>query len=173
MTAPSRQGMTDIGEIRRSKDILYIRNNTPMAITLNSSKELFILGPKGSGDDIKILTEEPRMVPGFHRMLRAGDITVSPDLEDEIDAAYQRQEDINAQQVDDLGAMMEKPATDLDMVEKVCLVDGRERVFQTQREIKDLLPPLCPQHKGQEHLFIPQERADGTVTFTRGTITKE
>lgn len=173
MTAPAREGLTDIGAIRRFEDILYIRNNTPMAITLNTSEELFILGPKGSGEDIKILPKGPRMLPGFHKMLRTGDITVAPDLEDEIDAAYDYQDSLRSQQDDESDAMLEKPATDVDIIEKLCLVDGRERVFQSYREIKDLVPPLCPQHKGQEHLFIPQEKADGTVDFIRGTVTKE
>jgi len=172
MSVPTREGMTDIGAIRKSEDVLYIRNNSMMAITLNTSEELFILGPKGSGDDIKVLPKGPTMLAGFHKFLREGLITVGPDLQDEIDAAYERQEELRAAQTDEVVAAMEKPATDVDMLEKECLI-CRDRVFQTQRDIKDLLPPLCSQHKGQEHQFIPQEKADGSVSFFRGTITKE
>lgn len=165
-------GMTDIGAIRKYDGVLYVRNNTEFTVTLNTKEELFVLGAKGTSEECKIIPKASLMLSGFHRMLMRGELSVSPDYEDLATEAALRADsetDRYRAQVDDA---LEAPSTDVDMVEKKCLISG-ERVFQTRRDIKNLVPPLADAYKGREHEFVAVEKPDGSVDFRRVTVSKE
>lgn len=165
-------GMTDIGAIRKYDGILYVRNNTAMTITLNTSEELFYITPKGTEEDCKILPKGSAMLSGFHRLLMRGSLTVSPDLEEFATEGALAAEAQRQSRLDAMTDALEPPSTDVDMVEKTCLISGK-RVFQTRKDIKNLVPPLADEYKGREHEFVPVEKPDGSVDFHRATVTKE
>lgn len=153
-----------LAEIRRYEGTLFIRNNTRATLTFNEEKRSLVLHPR----EIQVLPDYAVSLPGFAPMLSSGKITVSPDLEDEAAAVSDRYEAQRQSELEKLHAALEEPAQNRDMVVSLdnkgeapksdkCLMKDGANVFRTAAEIKEHVPPLCPQHKERQREFVYRE----------------
>lgn len=167
-----------IREIRTSDRTFFVRNNTRERISSSATEPPLSLGPAGMGEDVSILPKGVLDEPGFQRLWSAGKITITDDpaVEDEmIESAVANQARQDAEMAK-LQGVIEEPSSNRDLMEKKCLISG-ETVYQTQADIKNMVPPLAPIYKDRAHEFVPSVSPDGkggeTVTFSKVTIEKE
>lgn len=174
-TASSRSEI--IRDIRNSDKTYFVRNLTNERISSSLSEPPLSLGPKGHGEDVAILPKTVLDEPGFQRMWSAGKLAVSddPEIESEmIESAgiAQARQDAEMAKLAG-GAEIEEPYSNKELVEKKCLISG-ERVYQSQADIKNMVPPLAPVYKDRAHEFTPtvsqDEKGDEVVEFNRVTI---
>lgn len=157
-------------DLREMDETLFVRNEGPTALTCNSldkSRPPFILGPKGSDDSVQVLPKAVANEPGFQRAWMRGIVTISDDanLENELILQAEQRVVNQAQAVAGLGATIEQPASARTMVPGKCLVSG-ETVFQTEKEVKEQVPPLAERFKDQTSEWIPTETMkDGQVVM--------
>lgn len=164
-----------IREIKESGNTFYVRNNTRARIT-NGSPYLS-LGPAGLGDDVSILPKEILAQKGFQRLWATGKVSISDDssIENEIEEGAEAAQLRRQREYRKLvgGAQVEEPASNRDLIEKTCLITG-ERVYQSQADVKNMVPPLAPAHKNRAHEFTPtvsqDEKGNEVVKFSRVTI---
>lgn len=168
-----------IREIRTSDKTYFVRNNTTHRISSSASTPPLSLGPAGRGEDVAILPKAVIDEPGFQRLWSSGKLTITDDpaIEEEmVESAGANQERREAERRKLLGDVeIEEPSSNRDLIEKTCLVSG-ERVYQTQVEVRNMVPPLAPAYKNRAHEFIPHPSRDAqgneSVTFSRVTIEK-
>ena len=176
-TAPQKTRSEMIREIRTSDKTYFFRNETRTRLSCSTEKQAISLGPAGRGEDVAILPKELLDQPGFQRMWAAGKITVSddPKMEEEMIEAAATYSNRNKDAFSHLQAEVEEPSSNRDLTEKKCLVSG-QRVYQTHIDIKNMVPPLAPEHKDRAHEFIPHvsqdEQGNEVVTFSRVTVEK-
>lgn len=176
-TASSRSEI--IRDIRNSDKTYFVRNLTNERISSSLSEPPLSLGPKGHGEDVAILPKAVLDEPGFQRMWSAGKLAVSddPEIESEMiesaGIAQARQDEEYRRLTGEVE--IEEPYSNKELVEKTCLISG-ERVYQSQADIKNMVPPLAPEHKNRAHEFTPHvsqdEKGNEVVTFSRVTIEK-
>ena len=172
-TASSRSEI--IRDIRNSDKTYFVRNLTNERISSSLSEPPLSLGPKGHGEDVAILPKAVLDEPGFQRMWSAGKLTVTddPSVEDEmIESAVANQARQDAEMAK-LQGVIEEPSSNRDLIEKKCLISG-DTVYQTQADIKNMVPPLAPVYKDRAHEFTPtvsqDEKGNEVVKFNRVTI---
>lgn len=166
-----------VREIRNSDKTYFVRNNTNGRISSSITEPPLSLGPSGMGEDVAILPKAILDEPGFQRMWSSGMVTVSDDpaIEEEMinsAATTQARQDEEYRRL--TGEVeIEEPSSNRELIEKKCLISG-ERVYQSQAEVKNMVPPLSPIHKDRAHEFIPHVSSDDqgneVVTFSRVTI---
>lgn len=177
-TAKTKTRSEIIRDIRTSETTYFVKNNTRNRVSCSTDKQAISLGPAGRGEDVAILPKELLDQPGFQRMWAAGKITITDDqsIEEQMIESAATHAQIKRSEMDKLHAQIEEPATNRDLIEKTCLISG-ERVYQTQAQIKNMVPPLAPAYKDRAHEFIPSVSSDGqgneVVTFAKATVDKE
>ena len=176
--APKQKTRSEmIREIRTSEATYFFRNNTNNRLSCSTEKQYLSLGPAGRGEDVAILPKELLDQPGFQRLWAAGKVTISDDpaMEEEMIQASARNDELRDQAQRDLQNIIEEPSSNRDLLERECLISG-ERVYQTYSDIKNMVPPLAPEHKSRAHEFTPHvsqdEKGNEVVTFSRVTIEK-
>lgn len=179
-TAPKQKTRSEIlQEIRESDKVWFVKNNTKSHISSSFSEPPLSLGPAGKGGDVSILPKAVVDEPGFQHMWRAGKITVTddPSVEEEMVESMALAKERRKVEYSKLvgGAEVEEPSSNKDLIEKKCLVTG-ERVYQTQVEVKNMVPPLSPIYKDRAHEFVANvsqdEKGNEVVTFSRVTVEK-
>ena len=159
MTDTATPRKITMGDLRNSDATFYVRNDSPKTLTCNEGKDIrFILGPKGADDSVQILPPAVALQPGFQRAWLRGDVTISddPEMQNEILFQAERRSLADIARANEVQAVVEPSSASKSMVERLCLVSG-ERVFLTEQEVKDLVPPLAERFKDQAHLWIPTE----------------
>jgi len=161
-------------QLREFEGQLFIQNNTPHKVTFHERMGEkwvdFELDPAGDPDSVAFLPKLALDMRGLQKLWMRGSVTISsdPEMEEQIlllnaaavGASEQRMAEIMGTQVSsNVTAQLE---------EKTCLVPGcavrnpqtqvieRGRVIQSRRDIKDGIPPLCPEHQGEAHTFVPR-----------------
>ena len=178
-TAPKQKSRSEmVRDIRTSEDTYFIKNNTRNRVSCSTPTQAISLGPAGRGEDVAILPKDLLDQPGFQRMWASGKITITddPSIEEEMIESAGASELRKQKREAELSAMIEEPASNRDLLEKKCLISG-QRVYQTQADIKNMVPPLAPEYKNRAHEFVASLSPDGkggeTVTFSKVTIEKE
>jgi len=177
MTTAEPRTLT-LKDLRTYQDTLFVRNNTPKTITCNDKKFSFTLGPRGADDSVQVLPPEVAVVPGFQRAYLRGDMTISsdPDMENELRIQAERKGLIEQERTSATQAIVEPSTASRSMVPMKCLISD-ELVFQSEQEVKDMVPPLAERFKDQASQWIPVESIDPEtrsrqVTWSRPTIQK-
>lgn len=179
VTTTSRSRSEIIRDIRTSDKTYFVRNLTNERISSSLSEPPLSLGPKGMGEDVAILPKAVLDEPGFQRMWSAGKlhITDDPSVEGEMIEAAEATRIRQEAEMEKLagGAQVEEPYSNKELVEKECLVSG-ERVYQSQADVKNMVPPLAPMYKDRAHEFVSHvsqdEKGNEVVTFSRVTVEK-
>ncbi|QZE10456.1 hypothetical protein SEA_SCOOBYDOOBYDOO_110 [Mycobacterium phage ScoobyDoobyDoo] len=192
MTTPIAQRKS-LRQLRESSGTLFAKNNTPHKITCNTDTVSFELEPAGYDDSIRIVPKECLNVPGFQRLWMKKHVTISDDegMENEITllmggqvestikpVQYQDEKgewhEVEAQVVAPQGKNSLSVQVDQDpnsrtygqAVQSRCIIGG-EPIFQTEQQIADGEPPLCPDHQNQSHLVVSTPQADGSWNHQR------
>jgi len=167
---------TTLKEMEKYEGTLYVRNNTPHAVSCNTKDQQFLLEPSGHDGSIQVMPKGCLTQSGFVKIWKRGDLTISPDLEDEASEASERVALAEKKRLDAISAMTEENASNKDLVEAKCLISG-ELVFQSQQDVNDLVPPLAERYKNRAYEFVPTQvqQPDGTVrtTFNRTQISTD
>lgn len=179
-TAPKEMS---IPELRKYDGQLFVKNNTPMKITchekLGDTSVDFDLEPAGQPDSVGFLPKVALDVRGFQRLWMKGSITISTDPQLENEILLLNQESVDGSVARHTEAMSTLTANDnhRELAEKFCLqcgneASGRGRLFQSQREVKDGKPPLCPAHVSLAAQFIPEliSDAQGNETWKFSSV---
>lgn len=168
MTAPAKHEPKKITLqlLREFTGTLFVRNETPNTIThntLDKSQPPFILGAKGSDDSVQVLPKWVAEAPGFQRVWLRKLVTISDDPEMENEIVFQAEKRTLAQaaSVNQTQAVIQESASARSMVEEKCLISG-ERIFMTEADVKNQIPPLAERFKHRAHEFVPTEVPDGT-----------
>lgn len=164
MTASTKEIPSTLEELRSYRGTLYARNTTLAHITCNTKDMQFELGARDNEGSISVMPKECLDVAGWVRMWQRGDIVIAPDLEDEVMAADSRVRAVAAARLAEVNGSMQESEASKDLTERTCLISG-EKVWMSQAEIDDLVPPLAPRYKNQAHEFVASQvqQADGTV----------
>lgn len=191
MTTPTAQRKS-LRELRESTGTLFAKNNTPHKITCNTDTISFELEPAGYDDSIRIVPKEALSQPGFQRLWMKRHVTISDDeeMENEITLLMGGQVQVvhKAQVQNEDGTWTEvepeigppkghdslqvsvdndpKSRTYGQAIQPRCLIGG-EAVFQTEKQIEDGQPPLCPEHQSQTNEVVSTPQADGSWTHQR------
>lgn len=194
MTTPNAQRKS-LRQLRESTGTLFAQNTTPHKITCNSETVSFELEPAGFDDSIRIVPKEALNQPGFQRLWMKGHVKISDDeeMENQITllmgglTEYVPKAQVQAEDGtwSEVAASIEQPAgktsfavkTDQDptsrtygqAIQPKCLIGG-ESVFQTEQDIADGLPPLCPEHADQQGRVVSTPQADGSWTHQLAQI---
>lgn len=169
MTAPTTEAHTPkkitLQLLREFTGTLFVRNETLNTIThntLDKSQPPFILGAKGSDDSVQVLPKWVAEAPGFQRVWLRKLVTISDDPEMENEIVFQAEKRTLAQaaSVNQTQAVIEQPSSARTMVEAQCLISG-ERVFMTEKDVKEQKPPLAERFQSRAHEFVPTEVSDG------------
>jgi len=166
-----------LADLQNFEGVLYVENLSMHHVTCNDlvTKRAFALGPKGSDNSIRTLPKEVAAQPGFQRLWMKGDVVIStdPSMQERIALAAQEQTLRQQARLDDLQAVVEAPSATRSLVERKCLISG-ERVFQTEQEVKDMVPPLAERYKDRASEFVATEvLKDGQPTLVWNTVTVE
>lgn len=159
-------------ELRQFEGQLFVQNNTPMKITFHEKmgdKSVdFELDPAGEPDSLAFLPKLALDMRGLQKLWMRGSISIStdPDMEDQIMLLNAQAIGISQQRQDELMGKQVESNTAAQMEEKLCLECGRRnpqtgviergRVVQSRRAVKEGVPPLCPDHVGQAHMYVPR-----------------
>lgn len=151
-------------ELRNTDKTLFAKNNTPFKITVHENSAVkvdFELEPKGQDDSIKILPKECLQVPGFQRLWMKKAVTISDDeaMEEQIQLLMSGQLERVQDHQDEILSQVEENSTKKNLIEKTCLLTG-SKIFMTERDVNDGVPPLAEHVKDKAHLFIPVQKVD-------------
>lgn len=168
-----RKQMT-LPELRKYDGQLFIQNNTGNKITFHErmgDKVVdFELDPAGEPDSLGFLPKLALDMRGLQKLWMKGAITISsdPEMEDEIMLLNAQAVGVSEQRMKTLLGQQTESNANSQIEEKMCLVKGcafrnqqtnvieRGRVIQSRRQVKDGIPPLCPQHQDQASFFVPR-----------------
>lgn len=164
---------------------LYVRNNSVARIVHDDTGTHAMyggeltLGHAGSSDCVGVLPLPVAKHPGFQKIWRKGDVTVSTDpaMEDELFLMEQRQNEIAVKKAEELSSHMEDNPADKDMVESICVHCGTKIFIPEIQKKQNTTPPLCEDHKKLSSIFnlqnfqnkktgVPEQRWVSTVTKT-------
>ncbi len=194
MTTPTAQRKS-LRALRESTGTLFAKNNTPHKITCNTETISFELEPAGYDDSIRIVPKEALNQPGFQRLWMKKHITISDDeeMENEITLlmggqveqapkAQVQNEDgswsnVEAEILQPAGKNSLSVEVDNDPTSRTygqtkqpkCIIGG-EAIFQTEQDILDGLPPLCPEHQSESYRVISTPQADNSWTHQLSSI---
>lgn len=189
MATSTKDKKLTLPELRKHEGSLYIKNNTPHHMSfhqrIGEGNVDFELSPSGTPDSVAHLPKLALEMRGLQKLWMKGSITVSTDeaMEDHITLLMSQSIAATEEQMANLRGEVEQPNTGKDLVEKACLQCGqtdktsgvvtRGRVFQSAREIKDGVPPLCTAHADMAALFPGSLTTDaqGNETWTFATTT--
>lgn len=175
--------------LRNHEGTLYIKNNTPHHMSfhqrIGEGSVDFELSPVGTPNSAAHLPKLALEMRGLQKLWLRGSITVSADedMEDHIQLLMGQSIQATEAQMANLRGEVTAPNTGKDLVEKACLQCGatdpnsgvvtRGRVFQSAREIKDGVAPLCADHADMAALFPGSLTSDaqGNETWTFATTT--
>jgi hypothetical protein len=159
-------------ELRNFDGQLFIQNNTPNYITfrdkIGDKSVDFELEPAGEPDSITFLPKLALDMRGLQKLWMKGSVTIStdPGMEDQIMLANAQAVGVSEQRMREIMGKQTENESHKDLEEKMCLVCGaqdkvtgvvvRGRVLQTRREVKEGVPPLCPEHLEEKHKFVPR-----------------
>lgn len=190
-TSTKAEKKLTLPELRKHEGSLYIKNNTPHHMSfhqkIGEGTVDFELSPAGTPDSVAHLPKLALEMRGLQKMWMKGSITVSTDeaMEDHITLLMGQSIQATEEQMAALRGEVTEANTGRDLVEKACLQCGetdaksgvvtRGRVFQSAREIKDGVPPLCPSHVDMAALFPGSLTTDAqgneVWTFASTTVT--
>ena len=170
MSTPTKE-MT-LPELRKFDGQLFIANKTPMKVTfhekLGDKGVDFELDPAGEPDSIAFLPKLALDMRGLQKLWMKGAVAISTDPEMEEQIMLMNAQSVGASEArmrEIMGLQTEK-ANVRDITEKPCLVCGRfnaqtgvierGRVLLSRRQMKDGIPPLCPEHTDQAHHYVPR-----------------
>lgn len=153
-----------VEDLKRFEGTLYVRNNSLNAVTCNvDGQPRFLLEPHGLPGDCKVMPRHALDQAGFHKMIRKGHLTVSPDFAAHALEGDRREIEAEERRDAELAAMTEENSSRKDLIQKSCLV-CQEPLFQTGADIAALNPPLCQIHEDRaaDYLGTPVQNEDGT-----------
>jgi len=180
--------MMTLPELRKFEGQLFIQNNTPMKITfhekLGEKWVDFELDPAGEPDSIGFLPKLALDMRGLQKLWMKGSVSISddPDMEAKIMLMNAAAVGASEKRMAELMGLQTENANIHDLEEKSCLVCGRVnrqtgviergRVMQNRRQVKDGIPPLCPEHLDEERKFIPRmvSNAQGDTHWEFDTV---
>jgi hypothetical protein len=160
----------EIKQALKDGETLYVENVSPHQVNCNASNRdglRFGLGPKDSDDSVKVLPEEALNFGGFQRLIMKGHLIVSADpmMGDKIFDQATAKSSADEQRLADLQAVIDKPSNERNLIERRCLISD-ERVFQSEKDVREGVPPLAERFKDRAHEFIPTEVIeDGKSVF--------
>jgi hypothetical protein len=157
---------------------LYVRNNRTWKVVHDDYRGgEMTLSQKGGPEPVGVLPLDVAKHPGFQKMWRRGDFTVSTDpaMEDELFLMEQRQEQLAAQRALELSGKMGENPADKDIVQATCVHCGIQYFAPAVEINRAELPPLCPDHEELTPLFtmVEKEGPEGTTTRTWHAVTIE
>lgn len=166
-----------IADIQDFDGVLYVENLTMNQVTCNdlATKRTFALGPRGSSSAVRTLPKDVAAEPGFQRLWLKGGVAIStdPNMQERIALAAVAQDERREQYLNEIQAVVEAPSATRNLVERRCLISG-ERVFQTEQEVKDMVPPLAERFQDRAHEFVATEvMKDGQSALVWNTVTVE
>jgi hypothetical protein len=151
---------------------LFIQNNTPNYITfrdkIGEKSVDFELEPAGEPDSITFLPKLALDMRGLQKLWMKGSVTIStdPEMEDQIMLANAQAVGVSEARMREIMGKQTENENNKDLEEKKCLECGLEdkvtgvitrgRVLQPLRQIKEGIPPLCPEHQGLKSKFVPR-----------------
>jgi hypothetical protein len=164
--------LKQLRELRKSEDLLYVRNNTPNLITCNRDREHpFHIEPAGQSGSIQILPKEVLDLPRFQKLWMKKAVTVSNDegMEQQIHLLMGGELKLSQERMDELMGKVDSSNTTKSLEERRCLVcDGR--VYMSEASLRDGALPLCELHESDSRHFIAEAQPDGGYAYSRVTI---
>jgi hypothetical protein len=159
-------------KLREFDGQLFVQNNTPAYITfrekIGDKSVDFELEPAGEPDSITFLPKLALDMRGLQKLWMKGSITIStdPEMEDQIMLANAQAVGVSEARMREIMGKQTENENNKDLEEKKCLECGvadrttgvitRGRVLQPRRQVKDGVPPLCPEHQGLKNNFVPR-----------------
>lgn len=177
MTAPATTAkkMT-LPELRNFEGQLFIKNNTPNFMTFHEpvgdKRVDFDLEPVGEPNHIAFLPKLALEVPGLQRLWMKGSVTIStdPEVEDQIMLLHAKSVGASEERMQEIMGTKSESNVHNQIEERECLVCGktnpqtkvieRGRVLQSRRQVKEGIPPLCPEHQDKESQYVPRLVSD-------------
>ena len=179
MTLPATEKkMMTLPELRKFEGQLFIMNTTNKFMTFNSAPHAepqvhFELEPAGEPDSITFLPKAALDLRGLQKLWMKGEVIIStdPDMEEQILLMNAKSVGATQERMNEILGVQTENHNHRDLVEKACLVCGqygrdqynqptgvivRGRVFQSRRQVKEGQPPLCPEHTGEAHNYVPR-----------------
>lgn len=173
-SAPAHDSVPELSlkqlrELRKSDDLLYVRNNTAALITCNRDKEHpFHIEPAGHSGSIQILPKEVLDLPRFQKLWMKRAVTVSNDeaMERQIQLLMGGELKLTEERMDELMGRVDAPSTTRSLEERRCLTcDGR--VYMSESELKNGALPLCELHSDDARHYVAEAQPDGTTAYSR------
>lgn len=174
---PTAARQMTLPELRKFEGQLFIQNNSVKHITfhekLGDKSVDFELEPMGdplspNPDSIAFLPKLALDMRGLQKLWMRGEVTIStdPDMEDRIMLLNAKAIGVAEDRMQKLLGQQTESNTSRDITEALCLVCGkrnpqtevveRGRVLQSRRDVKEGIPPLCAEHLGEAHKFVPR-----------------
>ena len=176
MTSPTPATTTPkltLAEMRKFDGTLYAKNHSRHTLSCNTDKVRFMLQAQGTDGDVQVVPKECFDVAGFQKVIAKGQISISPDYEEEAIRGSLAVDEEREARMAEINATLEESGESKDLIQAKCLVSG-EMIFQTAQDVKNLVPPLSPQYKDRAHEFIPTEvpgeNGETSVIFSRVQI---
>jgi hypothetical protein len=177
-TPATDKKMMTLPELRKFEGQLFIMNCTPKFMTFNSPpgaepRVSFELEPAGEVDSIAFLPKAALDMRGLQKLWMKGEIIIStdPEMEEQIMLLNAKSVGMSQERMNAILGVATENANHKDIVEKPCLVCGqygrdqynqptnviaRGRVLQSRRQVKEGTPPLCEEHVGEAHNYVPR-----------------
>lgn len=177
MSEPAENAKTQmtLPQLRDFEGQLFIMNNTFAKITfrdkIGEKSVDFELDPAGEPDSIGFLPKLALDMRGLQKLWMKGSVTIStdPDMENQIMLLNAQAVGASEARMAEIMGKTTENANYRDLEEKLCLACGRKnregvvergRVLQSRREVKDGIPPLCPEHKDDAWKYTPRQVSD-------------
>lgn len=166
-------------ELRKFDGQLFIMNKTALKITFHEKmgdKSVdFELDPLGEPDSITFLPKLALDMRGLQKLWMRGSVAIStdPEMEEQIMLLNAQSVGASEARMREIMGLQTENANHRDITEALCigktatgqqcgirnpqtLVVDRGRVLQSRRQVKEGIPPLCPEHQDQAHNFVPR-----------------
>lgn len=172
MTSTDDKKSMTLPQLREHEGQLFVQNNTTNYVTfrekIGDKSVDFELEPAGEPDSITFLPKLALDMRGLQKLWMRGAITIStdPEMEDQIMLANAQAVGVSEQRMREIMGKQTENENNKDLEEKMCLICGaqdkatgvitRGRVLQPRRQVKDGVPPLCPEHQGDHNKFVPR-----------------
>jgi hypothetical protein len=159
-------------KLREFEGQLFVQNNTPNYITfrdkIGDKSVDFELEPAGEPDSISFLPKLALDMRGLQKLWMKGSITIStdPEMENQIMLANAQAVGVSEARMREMMGKQTENENNKDLIELPCLECGlqdkttgvitRGRVLQPRRQVKDGIPPLCPEHQDLKNTFVPR-----------------
>jgi hypothetical protein len=170
MSTPTKE-MT-LPELRKFDGQLFIMNKTPNQITfhekLGDKGVDFELDPAGEPDSIAFLPKLALDMRGLQKLWMKGAVAIStdPEMEEQIMLLNAQAVGASEARMREIMGLQTENANTREITETLCLVCGRRnpqtsviergRVMLSRRQVKDGTPPLCSEHQGEAHNYVPR-----------------